>query len=114
MTRVQVGQRMMTCDELRAFVLGLEGMTEHAHHGRPDFRRDGRIIVNLDEDNRTITIKLDTDEQSALVAAAPGTYSLPGGWARSGWTTISLEYADPDEVRALVTAAWNAENGRRR
>lgn len=102
----------MTPDELRAFVLGLEGATENAHHGRPDFRRGGHIVVNLDEQQRTITIKLDLDEQAALVAADPAAYSLPGGWARHGWTTISLDLADPDEIRELITVAWSTPRHR--
>ena len=98
----------MTPEELRAFVLGLEGAVEGSHQGGPDFRRAGRIVVNLDELQHTITIKLDTDEQAALVDADPTAYSLPGGWARHGWTTISLDHANPDEIRELVTQAWDS------
>lgn len=104
----------MTVDELRAFVLGLPGAVEAGHHGRPDFRHRDRIVVNLDEDDRTVTIKLSGDEQAALVARDDGAFSLPGGWARHGWTTISLEKADPDELRELITQAWAEAQERRR
>jgi hypothetical protein len=42
---------------------------EGSHGGGPDFRRDGKIVVNLDEDEGTITVTLDLDEQA---------------WARAG------------------------------
>ena len=91
----------MTVDELRAFVLGLPGAVEAGHHGRPDFRHGGRIVVNL-------------DEEAALVARDDGAFSLPGGWARHGWTTISLDRADPDELRELIAQAWAEAQERRR
>ena len=96
----------MKVDDLRAFVLGLDGAEERGHQGRPDFRRGGKIVVNLDEDDRSITIKLAGDEQAALVARDPATFSLPGGWAKHGWTTIALDTVDGDEVRELITDAW--------
>jgi hypothetical protein len=104
----------MTCDELRAFVLGLPGHDRACSLRAPDFRAGGKIIGNLDEDERTLTIKLSIEEQSALVSAAPVTHSLPGGWARSGWTTISLDQAHSDEVRELITEVWSSAKTPRR
>ena len=93
----------MTNDELRAFVLSFEGIEERQHQGRPDFRLKGKIVVNLDEDERVITIKLSLDDQAALMARNDSTFTLPGGWAKHGWTTISLASGDDDEIRELVT-----------
>gem|GEM_PF-6524278 len=28
--------------------------------------------------------------------------SLPGGWAKHGWTTLSLEHAPDDLIRELI------------
>ena len=72
-------------------MLGLDEASESSHQGSPDFRYRNRIVVNLDEDGRSITIKLPLDEQAALVERDDKTFSLPGGWAKHGWTTISLE-----------------------
>lgn len=96
----------MSIEALRAFVLSLEGTEERSHHGKPDFRVNGKIVVNLDKDDHTITIKLSLEEQAALVARDDPAISLPGGWAKHGWTTISLRLADSAEVRELVTDAW--------
>jgi hypothetical protein len=104
----------MTVDELREFVLGLDGAVEQSHQGSPDFRRNGRIVVNLDTDDETITIKLGLDEQAALVARDAGAFMLPGGWAKHGWTTISLTRAESDEIRELVRAAWDRAGAKKR
>jgi hypothetical protein len=96
----------ISVEALRAFVLSLEGTEERSHHGKPDFRVHGKIVVNLDLVDQTITIKLPPDEQAALVARNDPAISLPGGWAKHGWTTISLLLADPDEIRELITEAW--------
>jgi hypothetical protein len=93
-------------DALRTFVLSLEGIEERSHHGKPDFRVNGKIVVNLDEVDESITIKLPPDEQAALVARNDSAISLPGGWAKHGWTTFSLRLTDPDELRELITEAW--------
>ena len=98
---------VMTVDELRCFVLELDGASESSHHGSPDFRHRNRIVVNLDEVQQSITIKLPLDEQAALIERDGGTFSLPGGWAKHGWTTISLAAADADELRELIGQAWD-------
>lgn len=97
----------MTVDELRALVLSIDGAVESSHHGAPDFRKKNKIVVNLDEDAATITIKLSLADQAALMARSDPAFSLPGGWARHGWTTISLHDCDADEIRELITDSWD-------
>jgi hypothetical protein len=104
----------MTIDQLRHFVLGLDEASESSHQGGPDFRYRNRIVVNLDQDERSITIKLPLDEQAALIERGDGAFSLPGGWAKHGWTTISLDEADDDELRDLLTQAWDDTKARAR
>ena len=95
----------MSVDELRSFVLALEGTEERSHHGKPDFRVRGKIVVNLDEADETITIKLLLDEQAALIARQDLAFSLPGSWAKHGWTTIALRLTETDEIRELIEDA---------
>jgi hypothetical protein len=104
--------RAMTVDELRRFVLGLDEATESSHQGRPDFRYRNRIVVNLDLAEESITIKLPLDEQAALVERNEGAVSLPGGWAKHGWTTFGLAEADDDELRDLIAHAWDDTKAR--
>jgi hypothetical protein len=104
----------MTIDELRSSVLGLDEALESSHQGSPDFRYRNRIVVNVDLDEQTVTIKLPLDEQAALMERGDDAFSLPGGWARHGWTTISLDGADDDELRDLITQAWEDTKARSR
>ena len=104
----------MTIDQLRRFVLGLDQASESSHQGGPDFRYRNRIVVNLDQDGRSITIKLPLDEQAVLIERGDGVFSLPGGWAKHGWTSISLDEADDDELRDLITHAWDDTKARAR
>jgi len=97
----------VTVDELRRFVLGIDGALESSHHGAPDFRKDNKIVVNLDEAAATITIKLSPADQAALMSRNDPAFSLPGGWARHGWTTISLGDCADDEIRELVSDSWD-------
>ena len=102
----------MTVDELRRFVLTLDAARESSHQGNPDFRYENRIVVNLDEKTRSITIKLPLDEQAALIERADGVCSLPGGWAKHGWTTISLDRVDDEELQELIVQAWDDTKAR--
>ena len=95
----------MSVNELRLFVLSLEGTEEQSHHGKPDFRVRGKIAVNLDEVDETVTIKLPLDDQAALLARDDPAFTLPGGWAKHGWTTISLRLTEPDEIKELIEDA---------
>ena len=95
----------MTVDEFRRFVLSIDGVTEQSHHGKPDFRVNGKIALSLEEFESTITIKLDLSDQAALMARTDPAFTLPGGWAKHGWTTISLVLADHDELVELISEA---------
>lgn len=79
-----------TVAEVRVFILSLPGMTEGQHHGTPDFRLGGKIKVNLEEDDGTITIKLPIEEQAALIDRGGHAFSLPGGPNTGGPPSISL------------------------
>lgn len=100
------GAATMTVSELRALVLSLPGMVEAEHHGSPDFRINNKIVVNLDEAAGQITVKLSLNDQMALMERDDGAFSLPGGWAKFGWTTIHLDVAGRDEIEEIVIDAW--------
>jgi hypothetical protein len=96
----------MSVSQLRALALSLPGMVESAHHGSPDFRLDNKIVVNLDEAASRITIKLSLNDQMAAMERDDGAFSLPGGWAKFGWTTVHMDVAGHDEVEEIVIDAW--------
>ncbi|MFI6996284.1 MmcQ/YjbR family DNA-binding protein [Nocardia sp. NPDC050175] len=96
----------MTFEEFRAFVLSLPETVEAQHHGSPDFRVRNKIMANLDETAGCITVKLSLSDQQALVQRGDGSFSLPGGWSKFGWTTIDLRTAAPDEIKELIVDSW--------
>jgi hypothetical protein len=75
-------------------------------HGSPDFRVNNKIVVNLDEPGGQITVKLSLNDQMAVMDRDDGAFSLPGGWAKFGWTTIDLNVAERDEIEEIVIDAW--------
>jgi len=96
----------MKSDQLRVFLLSLPHVTEAQHHDQPDFRVRNKIFANLDDAASTITVKLATDAQDALMSRRHEAFSLPGGWARYGWTTIRFDLVDDDEIIDLAIDAW--------
>ncbi len=94
---------MMTVDEFRSLALSLTEAVEQPHFERASFRVRGKIFATLKGD--TAVLKLAVEEQTALVAADPETFFLPG-WNHQGWTGVRLEMADPAEVKALIKTAW--------
>lgn len=81
----------MTEKRLRTIVLGLPGVEERETWGHPTFRVKDRIFVGLAGDATTATIKTSKEEQAALLATDPATFSaarMSAGTAgsRCAWT----------------------------
>jgi hypothetical protein len=95
-----------TVDDVRTWLLERGDIVEASHFDKPDFRRKGKIVASVDVAARTVTVKLfDLDEQAALFAQDPETFTGPGGWAKHGWTTIALDRVDAAQLRELLDAA---------
>jgi YjbR len=86
-----------------------QGLVEGSHHGRVDFRSEGKIVVNLETDG-SITIKLPNDEQQALLSDHPDAVSLPAGWGHHGWTTLRVDQLDKDLVEQLIAQSIETVN----
>jgi hypothetical protein len=90
------------------------GLVEGSHHGRVDFRLNGKIVVNIEGDG-TITVKLPLDEQQAILHENPEGVSLPNGWGHHGWTTLQLDHFDRTVIGELIdTATRLVTNGKKR
>lgn len=100
----------MDGNEFRRLALELEGVSEGAHMGHPDFRVGGRIFASLRAGERTGTVKLSPEEQSELVAEHGSTFEpAAGAWGRQGWTSIQLDAAPPSAVRGALLLAWQRQ-----
>lgn len=96
----------MTADEIRDLAMALPDVQERMTWGHPTFRVRGRIFVGLAEDGSTANVKASRQEQAALLATDPATFSPSARVGRYGWVTVRLSEVDPTAMAELVTDAW--------
>ena len=97
---------MITADELRRVALSLPEAEECETWGHPTFRVRDKMFATLSDDGRQAGVKTTKQEQSALIAADPETFGIPGYVGRHGWVSVQLATADPAELRELLVEAW--------
>jgi hypothetical protein len=97
----------MTPDRFRRIALGLEGASERAHHGHPDFRVGGRIFATLGyPDRKWGMVNLTPDQQRAFVREHPDAFvPVKGKWGEQGSTTVRLEAVDEETLGEALTLA---------
>ncbi len=98
----------MTAADFRRIVLGLDGASEGAHMGHPDFRANGRIFASLRADGSAGMVKLPVDEQARFVREHDAFAPENGAWGRQGCTRVLLGAADADVLGEALTLAWQA------
>ena len=97
----------MTPAAFRKLALGLDGATESAHGGHPDFRAAGKVFATMGyPDNGWAMVKLTPDQQEMLCAAEPAMFRpVKGGWGLRGATNLSLPAADARTARSALAMA---------
>jgi hypothetical protein len=99
----------MTDDDFRDLVLALDGASEGAHMGHPDFRVNNRIFASLRADGTLAMVKLSPEQQAVFLADHPAMFTpSPGAWGRQGCTDVVLAKATSRPVRAAMLLAWQA------
>jgi hypothetical protein len=97
----------MTDDDFREIALALDGASEGAHMGHPDFRARNRIFASLRADGSLGMVKLSPDQQAVLLRDHPTMFQpSPGAWGRQGCTDVVLAEARGPAVRAAMQLAW--------
>lgn len=98
----------MTPAGFRRLALALEGVSEEAHHGHPDFRVAGRVFASLGyPDRHWGMVTLTPDQQQAQVRDHPGTFvPAAGKWGEQGATTVRLDVVDEETLGEALTLAW--------
>jgi YjbR protein len=98
---------MLRASDFRRIVLGMDGASEGAHMGHPDFRGHGRIFATLNAEETRGVVMLTPEQQQTFLSDHPAMFEAgPGAWGRSGSTWIVLDAADEDTVGEAVTLAW--------
>ena len=90
----------MTANDFRNLVLSIAGSEEHAHHGHPDFRIQGRLFATLGyPDTTRAMVKLTPEQQSEFMYDFPAVFSpVNGAWGRQGCTSVYLPKARKVEI----------------
>ena len=96
---------MADAADLRRMALALPGTTEAPHFDRAAFKVD-RIYVTLAADGLTANCKFAPDEQDFKCQLAPEIFApIDNAWGRQGWTTVTLDAAGEDDLRAALEMA---------
>ncbi len=99
----------MTDDDFREIALALDGTSEGAHMGHPDFRVGNRIFASLRADASLAMVKLSPEQQAVFLRDHAAMFTpSPGAWGRQGCTDIVLAKAATRPVRAATLLAWQA------
>ena len=96
----------MRGSSFRRIALSLPEAEERETWGEATFRVRNRIFAMLGSDGKGASIKSTHDEQQALIAADPETFSLPPYVAAHGWVGVQLSSADAGELEELLIEAW--------
>lgn len=98
---------MVTVEDVRRLALALPRTEEHLIRDRVKFRIGRIVYLALSRDESELGFAFPKEERAALVAAEPGTFSLPGaGDMRYNWVHARMAALDPEELAELVTDAW--------
>ena len=97
----------MKADDFRRMALALNGASEGAHMGHPDFRVSNRIFATLHSGDRFGMVALTPEQQEQVLAEHPEMFTPEAGaWGRAGSTRVLLASADAEAVGEAMTLAW--------
>jgi YjbR len=97
----------MTPAAFRKLALTLDGASESAHGGHPDFRAGGKVFATMGyPDKDWAMVKLTPDQQEMLCAAEPAMFQpVKGGWGLRGATNLKLAAADQRTAKSALAMA---------
>jgi len=97
----------MTPAAFRKLALTLDGASESAHGGHPDFRAGGKVFATMGyPDEAWAMVKLTPDQQEMLCAAEPAMFQpVKGGWGLRGATNLKLAAADQRTAKSALAMA---------
>ncbi|WP_431678391.1 MmcQ/YjbR family DNA-binding protein [Kitasatospora sp. KL5] len=100
---------MVTFDQFLEMGLALPSATERLTWETEVTLRVGeKIFAMASPDSGRVCVKATKEEQAALLAEAPETYSVAPYVGRHGWVLVDLTRVGAEELRELVTEAWRS------
>ena len=98
----------VSVDDFRALALAQPEAEEKGHMGHPDFRVKNKVFATLGyPDEHHGMVKVNVEQRDGLIDASPRAFApVPGGWGRTGATTVDLRAASRKLVAAAIELAW--------
>ena len=103
----------MTLADVRRMAMALLGTTESPHHRYTSFRVRGRIFATAPVEGGSLHVFLDEEDRDRMIRLQPGVYEKLGWGRKIVGLRVDLDRAQPDDVRALLRAAWQRKLPRR-
>lgn len=97
---------MMTLAEVRRIAMKLLGTTESPHHRYTSFRVRGRIYATAPFEGGLLHVFVDEEDRDRMTALHPGVYEKLGWGKKIVGLRIALDAAKPEDLQALLRAAW--------
>lgn len=97
---------MSSGEDLREIALSLPEASERETWNSATFRVRDKIFVIMSGDGMGASIKATRDEQTALLAEDPETFTYPAYVGQHGWIGVDVKRIGPEHLRELVTEAW--------
>jgi hypothetical protein len=86
----------------------LEGVREEVSGARTTWRVRGRLVARL-EDDETLLVRSLPAERERLAARLPDAFCVTSAIEAHHKVLVHLPLADPDDVRPVLTAAWEMQ-----
>ncbi len=96
----------MTLVDVRRITMKLLGTTESPHHRYTSFRVRGRIYATAPLEGGLLHVFVDEEDRDRMTALHPGVYRKLGWGKKIVGLKIALDAAKPEDVQALLRAAW--------
>ena len=96
----------MTLPEVRSLAMKLLGSTESPHHRYTSFRVRGRIYATAPAEGGSLHVFVDEEDRDRMLRLHPATYQKLGWGRKIVGLRVDLASARPDDVQALLRAAW--------
>jgi hypothetical protein len=103
---------MMLAD-VRRMAMALRATTESPHHHYTSFRVRGRIYATAPVEGGSLHVFVDEEDRDRMVKIDPATYSMLRWGGKVVGLRVELGTAKPDDVEALLGAAWRRKAGKR-
>ena len=86
----------------------LEGVRAQSSGARTTWRVDGRLVARL-EDPHTLLVRSLPADRERLAARLPDAFYVTPAIEAHHKVLVHLPLADPDDVRPVLTAAWELQ-----